>query len=52
MATILFNDSLVANPRLEDVLDPIGMITASTTTVFEIINATGGTWTDLPDACL
>src|ERR1051325_1952871 len=44
MAIILFSDGLAANPGLEDVLDPNGTITASTTTVFEITNATGGTW--------
>jgi len=43
MATILFTNTLPANPGLEDVLDPSGTITGSSTE-FAITNATGGTW--------
>lgn len=44
MATTAFSSILADNPGLEDVLDPTGTITASTSTVFEITNATGGIW--------
>src|ERR1044072_2057272 len=44
MSTIAFTNNLTTNPGLEDVLDPTGTITASTSTTFELTNATGGPW--------